>query len=145
MKILVINGPNINMLGIREPKIYGTESYNSLVERIKMYGINEKIDIECFQSNHEGEIVDKIQQSFGFCDGIVINPAAYSHTSIAIHDALKCVNIPVVEVHISNPDERDEFRKTDYVSLVCKKVIKGHGVNGYFEALDFLRSKINES
>lgn len=133
------------MLGIREPKIYGTESYNSLVERIKMYGINEKIDIECFQSNHEGEIVDKIQQSFGFCDGIVINPAAYSHTSIAIHDALKCVNIPVVEVHISNPDERDEFRKTDYVSLVCKKVIKGHGVNGYFEALDFLRSKINES
>lgn len=145
MKILVINGPNINMLGIREPKIYGTESYNSLVERIKMYGINEKIDIECFQSNHEGEIVDKIQQSFGFCDGIVINPAAYSHTSIAIQDALKCVNIPVVEVHISNPDEREEFRKTDYVSLVCKKVIKGHGVNGYFEALDFLRSKINES
>lgn len=145
MKILVINGPNINMLGIREPEIYGTVSFNALLNRINDYSEKQSIDIECFQSNHEGDIVDKIQNSYGNADGIVINPAAYSHTSIAILDALKCICIPVVEVHISNPDEREDFRKTDYVSLACEKVIKGHGIDGYFEALDYLRGKINES
>ena len=133
------------MLGIREPEIYGTVSFDSLINRIKEYSDEQSIDIECFQSNHEGDIVDKIQKSYGNTDGIVINPAAYSHTSIAILDALKCVLIPAVEVHISNPDERENFRKTDYISLACEKVIKGHGIDGYIEALDYLRGKINES
>ena len=138
MKILVINGPNLNMLGIREPEIYGKSTYKDLVELIKEHAKEKGIETECFQSNHEGYIVDKIQEAYGIFDGIVINPGAYTHTSVAILDALKSVGIPAVEVHISDVDSREEFRKTSYVSLYCKKRITGKGFDGYLEAIDFL-------
>lgn len=137
MKILVINGPNLNMLGIREPDIYGKSTYNDLVDMIKTYADENNCDVEFFQSNHEGDIVDKIQQALGRVEGIIINPAAYTHTSVAILDALKAVAIPVVEVHISDIDEREEFRKFSYVSLVAKKTICGKGFRGYIEALSY--------
>jgi len=139
-KVLIINGPNINMLGIREPGIYGSESYADL---IKMIGDKCKalgLEYECYQSNHEGCIVDKIQEAYGQFDGIVINPAAYTHTSIAILDALKAVKIPAVEVHISNPMEREEFRHISYAGMACVHSIMGHGLNGYLEAIDYLKS-----
>lgn len=138
MKILIINGPNINMLGIREPEIYGTVTYDFLVRKIYNYCEGRSVDCECYQSNHEGDIVDKIQQAYGRADGIVINPAAYTHTSVAILDALKAVSIPTVEVHISNIDEREDFRKMSYVRLAAEKTIAGHGIDGYFEAVDYL-------
>lgn len=138
MKILIINGPNINMLGIREPQHYGTVTYDSLVRKIYNYCETKSIDCECYQSNHEGDIVDKIQAAYGKADGIVINPAAYTHTSVAILDALKSVSIPTVEVHISKVDEREDFRKISYVRLAAEKVIAGHGIEGYFEAIDYL-------
>ena len=144
MKILVINGPNINMLGIREPDIYGKTDYAALCRIIKEHGEKLGIETETFQSNHEGDIVDKIQKSFGNTDGIVINPAAYTHTSVAILDALKAVSIPTVEVHISDVDKREEFRQISYVRLACDKVISGHGINGYLEALDYLTQKLGE-
>ena len=136
MKILVINGPNLNMLGIREPNIYGKKTYSDLVELINGYAKNKNTDIECFQSNHEGDIVDKIQASYGNTDGIIINPAAYTHTSVAILDALKSVGLPAVEVHISDVDSREEFRKISYVSLYCFERITGKGFDGYTEAID---------
>ena len=136
MKILVINGPNLNMLGIREPDIYGKKTYSDLVELIESHAKSINIDVECFQSNHEGYIVDKIQQAYGNTDGIVINPGAYTHTSVAILDALKSVGIPSVEVHISDVDSREEFRKTSYVSLYCFKRITGKGFDGYLEAIN---------
>lgn len=138
MKILVINGPNLNMLGIREPDIYGKSTYKDLLEMIKNRADELKIEVEFFQSNHEGDIVDKIQAAYGAADGIVINPGAYTHTSVAILDALKAVAIPTVEVHISDIDEREEFRKFSYVSLVAKKTICGKGFDGYIEALEYL-------
>ena len=141
MKILVINGPNINMLGIREPDIYGKQSYTELVRMIKEYADGLSVEVEFYQSNHEGDIVDKIQAAYGAFDGIVINPAAYTHTSVAILDALKAVSIPTVEVHISDIDNRDEFRKFSFVSLYAEKTICGHGFNGYLEALDYLAQK----
>ena len=137
MKILVINGPNINMLGIREPEIYGKSTYEDLVEMIQKSADEKGVDVEFFQSNHEGAIVDKIQQSYKNTDGIIINPAAYTHTSVAILDALKAVAIPTVEVHISDVDERESFRKLSYVSLIAKKTIKGKGFQGYLEALSY--------
>jgi 3-dehydroquinate dehydratase-2 len=136
MKILVINGPNLNMLGIREPSIYGKKTYADLIEMIKEYAKEKNIAVECFQSNHEGCLVDKIQEAYGVFDGIVINPGAYTHTSVAILDALKSVGIPAVEVHISDVDSREDFRKTSYVSLYCQKRITGKGFEGYLEALD---------
>ena len=139
MKILVINGPNINMLGIREPGIYGSESYAQLVEFIKKSCDELGVECECRQSNHEGDIVDMIQSAYGVFDGIVINPAAYTHTSVAILDALKAVNIPTAEVHISDISQRDEFRKFSYVSLVAKKTICGLGFEGYRQAVIFLK------
>ncbi len=144
MKILVINGPNINMIGIREPEIYGKQDYAWLCNNIKDHCENIDVDVEIYQSNHEGDLVDKIQQSYGKIDGIVINPGAYTHTSVAILDAIKAVSIPTVEVHISDPDTREEFRKISYVRLACVKTIKGHGLAGYNEAIDFLvnREKI---
>ena len=143
MKVLVINGPNLNMLGIREPEIYGKNDYNCLVEKINAYAKEKSIETEIFQSNHEGEIIEKIQSAyFEKIDGIVINPAGYTHTSVAILDALKAVSIPTVEVHISNVDKREKFRKKSYVSLIAKKVIKGKGIDGYIEALEFLVRKI---
>ena len=136
MKILVLNGPNINMLGIREPGIYGTDSFPDLLKLLKKTAEEENLEIEQYQSNHEGCLVDRIQAAYGEFDGIVINPAAYTHTSIAILDALKAVGIPAVEVHISDVDSREDFRKTSYVSLYCQKRITGKGFEGYLEALD---------
>lgn len=138
MKILVINGPNLNMLGIREPQIYGSQTYADLCEMIKKHCDSLKVSVEFYQSNHEGALVDKIQQSYGNVDGIVINPGAYTHTSVAILDAVKSVGIPTVEVHISDPDTREEFRKISYIRLACIKTIKGLGFKGYLDAVDFL-------
>ena len=138
MRIKVINGPNLNMLGIREPGIYGSENYDSLVKRIKDYAEEKSFYVECYQSNHEGDLVDEIQSCFGKFDGIVINPGAYTHTSIAILDAAKAVNLPVVEVHISKVEEREDFRQISYIRQACVKTITGHGTNGYIEAIDFL-------
>lgn len=138
MKILVINGPNLNMLGIREPDHYGKETYTDLVKKIENYCDKKGIEVECFQSNHEGLLVDQIQKAYGVMDGIVINPGAYTHTSIAILDAVKSVNIPTVEVHISKVEEREDFRQISYVRLACVKTITGHGTDGYLEAIDFL-------
>lgn len=138
MKILVINGPNLNMLGIREPEHYGKETYSDLVKKIENHCKEKEIDVEIFQSNHEGDLVDCIQNAYNKADGIVINPAAYTHTSIAILDALKSVDIPAVEVHISKVEEREDFRQISYVRLACIKTITGHGTDGYLEAIDFL-------
>ena len=143
MKILVINGPNLNMLGIREVGIYGSETYSSLVEKIKDYAKERKVEVECKQSNYEGEIVTFIQNAyFDKVDGIIINPGAYTHTSIAILDALKSVDIKTVEVHISDLSKREEFRQKSYVSLFAEKRIIGHGLNGYLEAIDYLKGEI---
>ncbi len=141
MKILVINGPNINMLGIREPGIYGKQSYADLLACLDAAALEAGVEIEKFQSNHEGAIVDKIQESYGRVDGIVINPAAYTHTSVAILDALKAVCIPAVEVHISDVDSREAFRQISYPGLYCEKTVKGHGLEGYREAIRYLSEK----
>ena len=138
MKILVINGPNINMLGIREPEIYGANTYGDLCEKIKAHAEKLGIEIELYQSNHEGDIVDKIQAAYKNADGIVINPAAYTHTSVAILDALKSVGIPAVEVHISDVASREAFRQISYVREYCAKTVCGKGFEGYLEAIDFL-------
>ena len=138
MKILVINGPNLNMLGIREPDYYGRETYASLCEKIQKYCDNKNVEVKIYQSNHEGDLVDEIQNAYGNMDGIVINPGAYTHTSIAILDAVKSVSIPTVEVHISKVEEREDFRQISYVRLACVKTITGHGTDGYLEAIDFL-------
>ena len=141
MKILVINGPNINMLGIREPAIYGKQTFQDLVSLLEKTAIDLKITMEHFQSNHEGCIVDKIQQAYGQFDAIVINPAAYTHTSVAILDALKAVAIPAVEVHISNVDEREVFRQISYPGMYCERTIKGQGLDGYCQAMQYLKDK----
>lgn len=138
MKILVINGPNLNMLGIREPEHYGRETYGDLVEKIKNHCENKGIEVKLYQSNHEGDLVDEIQKAYGDADGIVINPGAYTHTSVAILDAVKAVGIPTVEVHISKVEEREKFRQISYVHLACVKTITGHGTDGYLEAIDYL-------
>ena len=138
MKILVINGPNINMLGIREPEHYGKETYSDLVDKIRKHCDEKAVEVKIYQSNHEGDLVDEIQKAYGEMDGIVINPGAYTHTSIAILDAVKSVNIPTVEVHISKVEEREDFRQISFVRLACVKTITGHGTNGYIEAIDYL-------
>ena len=138
MKILVINGPNLNMLGIREPDHYGKETYADLIKKIEYHCAQKGVDVELFQSNHEGDLVDKIQDAYQNVDGIVINPGAYTHTSIAILDAVKAVGIPTVEVHISKVEQREDFRKISYIRLACVKTITGHGTDGYLEAIDFL-------
>lgn len=137
MKLLVINGPNINMLSIRETEIYGTIDYQGLIKMIKDYCDNKQVECDFFQSNHEGAIIDCIQSAYKKYDGIIINPAAYSHTSIAILDALKAVNIKTVEVHISDIEKREPFRRFSYVSQYAQKVIKGQGINGYLLAVDY--------
>ena len=141
MKILVINGPNINMLGIREPDVYGKNSYTDLLALLDETAVAEKITVDHFQSNHEGSIVDTIQAAYGKYDAIVINPAAYTHTSIAILDALKAVAIPAVEVHISDVDSREPFRQISYPGLYCEKTIKGQGIDGYRQAIVYLKEK----
>jgi 3-dehydroquinate dehydratase-2 len=143
MKILVINGPNINMLGIREPGIYGKNTFADLLVLLQNTAKELGIEIEQYQSNHEGDLVDKIQWAYGKVDGIVINPAAYTHTSIAILDALKAVAIPAVEVHISDVDAREPFRQISYAGLACCKTIKGHGLDGYREAIEYLDNLLN--
>ena len=140
-KILVINGPNLNLLGLREPAIYGNRDFKALLALIERSAAELGLSVECFQSNHEGAIVDCIQQAYGKFEGIVINPAAYTHTSVAILDALKAVALPTVEVHISDVDTREEFRRHSFVSLYAEKVIKGHGLDGYMEALEYLAGK----
>ena len=140
MKILVINGPNLNMLGIREPQIYGSKTYTDLVNMIAAHCEANGIEAEFYQSNHEGDLVDKIQQAYGNADGIVINPGAYTHTSIALLDAVKSVGIPTVEVHISDPDLREDFRKVSYIRLACIATVKGKGFDGYIEAIDLLKN-----
>ena len=142
MKLFIINGPNLNMLGIREPEIYGKLTLQDIESKIKLYCAKNQIDVELYQSNHEGEIVDIIQSAYQKADGIIINPAAYTHTSVAILDALKAVNVDTVEVHLSDVDEREDFRKLSYVSLFAKKVIKGKGADGYIEAIDFFLNRI---
>ena len=142
MKILVINGPNINMLGIREPDVYGRETYQDLLDLIHKTAEDNGLDIECFQSNHEGAIVDKIQEAYGVFDAIIINPAAYTHTSIAILDALKAVSMPAVEVHISDVDSREDFRRISYAGMACEKSIAGQGIDGYRQALLYLKSRL---
>lgn len=141
MHILVINGPNINMLGIREPDIYGKSTYADLCELIKSKAEEMNITVELYQSNHEGSIVDKIQESYQKVDGIVINPAAYTHTSVAILDALKAVAIPTCEVHISDVDAREEFRRISYVGLYAEKKFAGYGFDGYLMAMEYLKEK----
>ena len=141
MKILVINGPNLNMLGIREPDIYGKATYKDLCEMIACHCEKKGVLVDIIQSNYEGEIVDEIQNSYGEYDGIVINPAAYTHTSVAILDALKSVGISAVEVHISDVSKREDFRQISYVRQYCEKTICGHGFEGYTEAVDYLVEK----
>ena len=138
MKLLVINGPNLNMLGIREPDIYGKQDFAALEAFIRQAADECGAQVELFQSNHEGAIVDKIQEAYGRMDGIIINPAAYTHTSVALLDAVKAVGIPTVEVHVSDPDSREEFRRVSYIRAACAATIRGHGLQGYVEALRFL-------
>ena len=141
MKILVLNGPNLNMLGIREPAIYGRETYEDVCKKINAFAEKLGVDVEIFQSNHEGALVDKIQEAYGKFDGIVINPAAYTHTSVAILDALKAVSIPAVEVHISDVNAREKFRMVSYAGMACEKSVVGHGTDGYTEAVAYLAEK----
>lgn len=144
MKLLVLNGPNINMLGIREPGIYGKQTFSDLLRLLEDTGKKLGVEVEQYQSNHEGCLVDKIQQAFGCVDGIVINPAAYTHTSVAILDALKAVSIPAVEVHISDVDSREAFRQISYAGMYCEKTIKGHGLEGYAMAMRYLWEKYGQ-
>ncbi|MBQ2866069.1 MAG: type II 3-dehydroquinate dehydratase [Clostridia bacterium] len=141
MKILVINGPNLNMLGIREPEIYGRQTYGDLVALISQEATKIGVEAEFVQSNHEGALVDAIQSAYNRCDGIIINPAAYTHTSVALLDAVKSVGVPTVEVHISDPDTREEFRKLSYIRKACIATVKGKGFAGYIEALHILTDK----
>ena len=138
MKILVINGPNLNMLGIREPGIYGSETYATLLDKISAHAKKRGVSVDFFQSNHEGALVDRIQEAFGSTDGIVINPGAYTHTSIALLDALKAVAIPAVEVHISDVSKREAFRSVSYIRDACIGSVIGHGTDCYLEAVDML-------
>ena len=137
-KVLFILGPNLNMVGIRDKNIYGAETAESINAQVMKWAEELGIELEIFQSNHEGDLVDAIQAAFGKMDGIVINPGAYTHTSVALLDALKAVSIPAVEVHISDVDAREEFRRVSYVRLACEKTISGHGTDGYLEAIDYL-------
>lgn len=146
MKFVIINGPNLNMLGIREPDKYGRESYDSLVDKIASHCKNRGVEAEFYQSNHEGDLVDRIQEAyFEKADGIVINPGAYTHTSIALLDAVKSVKLPTAEVHISNVKEREDFRQVSYIRQACCFTVMGHGTDGYMEAVDYLIEKIGES
>ena len=139
MKIMVLNGPNLNLLGVREPGIYGAGSYADLIALLQQYAAEQGIELDCRQTNHEGVLVDWIQEAMGKFDGIVINPGAYSHTSIALLDAVKAVRVPTVEVHISGVDARESFRQISYIGMACVHTIKGHGLQGYVEGIQFLQ------
>lgn len=142
MKLLVINGPNLNLLGLREPEIYGKRTYQDLLSLLRQTGKEEGVEVECFQSNHEGAIVDAIQQAYGVFDGLVINPAAYTHTSVAILDALKAVALPAVEVHISAVSSREPFRQRSYAGMACVRTYQGLGFDGYVQAIRFLKQML---
>lgn len=144
MKLLVVNGPNINMLGIREPEVYGSGTYIDLCNLVDNYCREKDIEVEFFQSNHEGDIVDTIQNAYDNFDGIIINPAAYTHTSIAILDALKAVGIPTVEVHISDVSKREEYRRISFIREYCKKSIMGFGFKGYLMAVDYFIESVKK-
>ena len=144
MKLLIINGPNLNLLGLREPDIYGRQDYAQLCQFVLDACQEAGVEGEVFQSNHEGAIVDRIQEAYGRFDGIVINPAAYTHTSVAILDALKAVAIPAVEVHISDVDSREPFRQISYAGMACVKTYKGLGFQGYVEAVKFLKGYLSK-
>ena len=144
MKLLIINGPNINMLGIREPGVYGSQSYSELLRLIDLWSQELELETEQFQSNHEGALVDRIQAAYGHFDGIVINPAAYTHTSIAILDALKAVAIPAVEVHISDVSQRESFRQISYPGMACIHTIMGQGLDGYRQAMIYLKNHLKK-
>ena len=143
MNILVLNGPNLNMLGIREPDLYGRTGYDQLCSMILAHAEKAGIHADLYQSNHEGALVDRIQQALGHYDGMVINAGAYTHTSIALLDALKAVNLPTVEVHITDVENREDFRKVSYLRAACEKTISGHGISGYLEAMDHLIQREN--
>ena len=145
MKILVINGPNLNMLGIREPEMYGRETYEDLLEKIRRHAEKTGTEVSFYQSNHEGDLVDAIQGAYGIQDGIVLNPGAYTHTSVALLDALKAVQIPAVEVHISDVSKREDFRQISYVRQACIASVTGHGLKGYLEAIDLLMRHVSLS
>ena len=145
MKLLVINGPNLNMLGIREPAIYGSGTYAQLLELIRAHAERRGAEVSFFQSNHEGALVDEIQAAYGVFDGIVINPAAYTHTSVAILDALKAVALPAVEVHLSDVTKREKFRQISYARLACVKTYMGLGFEGYRQAILFLKEYLNKN
>ena len=145
MNILVINGPNLNMLGIREPEIYGDETLEDLMEYVSDYCKPRNVEVDFFQSNHEGDIIDAIQEALDKFDGIIINPAAYTHTSVAVRDALTAVKVPAVEVHLSDPDMRERFRQVSYVRDVCIATFKGHGFECYGQAVDFLEEYLNKA
>ncbi len=142
MKLLIINGPNLNMLGLREPEIYGRGTYADLLDSLALWAAELELEITCYQSNHEGDLVDRIQKAYGQVDGIVINPAAYTHTSVALLDALKAVGIPAVEVHISDVSRREDFRQISYVRAACLTTIMGRGFEGYREAMEYLKHHI---
>ena len=142
MKLLVINGPNLNLLGVREPDIYGKQDYQALTHLIRETCAQVGAEVEIFQSNHEGDLVDKIQQAYGRMDGIIINPAAYTHTSVAILDALKAVGLPAVEVHLSDVSAREPFRQVSYAGMACEKTIMGLGFQGYVEAIGYLKGRL---
>ena len=144
MKLLVLNGPNLNLLGIREPDLYGREDYAALVSLVEETCAQEGLEVEIFQSNHEGVLVDKIQEAMGRIDGIVINPAAYTHTSVAILDALKAVRLPAVEVHISDVSQRESFRQVSYAGMACVKTYMGLGIQGYREAILYLNKYLEK-
>lgn len=145
-RLLVINGANLNMLGIREPSIYGAETYAALLDKLAQYAGRKGIQLDTFQSNHEGALVDRIQQAyFDKVDGIVINPGAYTHTSVALLDALKAVSIPAVEVHISKVDEREDFRQVSYVRAACFATVIGEGTDGYLHAVDLLLARLDQN
>ena len=141
MKFLIINGPNLNLLGSREPDIYGTGTYETLCRRVQDYAAVHGWEADCFQSNHEGAIIDAIQQAAGVYDGIVINPAAYTHTSVAVLDALKAVGLPAVEVHLSDVNAREPFRHHSYAGMACEAHYIGLGFQGYVEAIEYLHKK----
>ena len=145
MKLLILNGANINMLGIREPDIYGRQSFQNLIDSVQTHADEKGVQVEFYQSNHEGALVDRIQQAyFEGVDAIVINPGAYTHTSIALLDAVKAVGIPTAEVHISKVEEREDFRQVSYIRAACCFTVTGHGTDGYLEAVDFLKEKVKK-
>lgn len=145
MKILIVNGPNLNLLGIREPELYGRETYADLCDRIRRHAELRGVDAEIVQSNHEGDLIDAVQNALGTADALILNPAGYTHTSIALADAVKAVGLPAAEVHLTDPDKREDYRKISYIRPACAFTVKGRGIDGYLEAIDRLIGAVGEN